>query len=74
MADAKDEKTPLEKLGIRIPDELDGLLGDPPLLEGEDPNLYWGLLCGDDHGPQAAKFSRLGLRPDMSKNFGRSSA
>ena len=53
--DAEDEKTPLEKLGIRIPDELEALFGDPPLLEGEDPNLYWGLLAGmiRDRNPQS---------------------
>jgi hypothetical protein len=53
--DLEDEKTPLEKLGIRIPDELDGLFGDPPLLEAEDPNLYWGLLAGmiRDRNPQS---------------------
>jgi hypothetical protein len=40
--DSEDDKTPL---GIKIPDELEGLFGDPPLLEGEDPNRYWGLLA-----------------------------
>src|SRR5579864_5487041 len=52
---AEDEKTSLEKLGIRIPDEFDGLFGDPPLLEAEDPNLYWGLLAGmiRDRDPQS---------------------
>jgi hypothetical protein len=43
--DIEDEKTPLEKMGIKIPDELEGLFGDPPLLEGEDPHRYWGLLA-----------------------------
>jgi hypothetical protein len=43
--DFEDDKTPLEQSGNRIPDELKGLFGDPPLLQGEDPNLYRGLLA-----------------------------
>jgi hypothetical protein len=52
--DSEDEKTPLEKMGIKIPKELEGLFGDPPLLEGEDPNVYWGLLAAmiKEHKPQ----------------------
>ena len=52
---AEDEKTVPGKLGIRILVELDGLFGDPPLLEGEDPNLYWGLLAGmiKDRNPES---------------------
>jgi hypothetical protein len=52
--DIEDEKTPLEKLGVKIPDELEGLFGDPPLLEGEDPDLYWRLLSAmiKDRKPQ----------------------
>jgi hypothetical protein len=53
--DFEDEKTPLEKMGIKIPRELEGLFDDPPLLEGEDPNLYWGLLAAmiKDRSPQS---------------------
>lgn len=29
---------------ITIPEDLKSLFYEPPLLEGEDPNLYWGLL------------------------------
>jgi hypothetical protein len=29
---------------IKIPEELKGLFCEPPLLEGENPYLYWGLL------------------------------
>ena len=36
--DIEDEKTPLEKMGIIIPEEFVGLFADPPLLEGEDPD------------------------------------
>jgi hypothetical protein len=43
--DIKDEKNPLEKFEIKTPDGLFGLLGDPPLLAGEDPDLYWSLLA-----------------------------
>jgi hypothetical protein len=53
--DLEDDKTPLEQLGILIPRELEGLFGDPPLLEGEDPDLYWGLLGAmiKDRQPQS---------------------
>jgi hypothetical protein len=52
--DIEDDKTPLEKLGIEIPNELEGLFGEPSLLDGEDPNLYWGLLAAmiKDRKPQ----------------------
>jgi len=53
--DIEDQKTPLEKMGIKIPDDLEGLFGDPPpLLKGEDPDLYWGLLAAmiKDRNPQ----------------------
>ena len=42
--DTEDDKNTLERLGIMISGELEGLLGDPPLLEGGDPDLYGGLL------------------------------
>lgn len=29
----------------KIPAQLRGLFCEPSLLEGEDPNLYWGLLA-----------------------------
>ena len=54
--DIEDQKTPLEKMGIIIPEEFEGLFGEPPpLLEGEDPNLYWGLLAAmiKDRKPQS---------------------
>jgi hypothetical protein len=53
--DIEVEKSPFRKLGIKIPDELEGLFGDPPLLEGEDPDLYWGLLAAliKDRKPQS---------------------
>ena len=52
--DFEDEKTPIEKMGIKIPDRLEGLFDDPPLLEGEDANLYWGLFGAmiKDRNPQ----------------------
>jgi hypothetical protein len=39
-----------------IPDQLKGLFCEPPLLEGEDPKLYWGLLAAlvNEHKPQSA--------------------
>ena len=52
--DFEDEKTPIEKMGIKIPDRFEGLFDDPPLLEGEDANLYWGLFGAmiKDRNPQ----------------------
>jgi hypothetical protein len=29
----------------KIPAQLKGLFSEPPFLEGEDPDLYWGLLA-----------------------------
>lgn len=43
--DFEEEKTPLQRMGINVPDDLQGLFDDPPLLDGEDPNLYWGLFA-----------------------------
>jgi hypothetical protein len=37
------EKNKFEK-SIKIPDEVMGLFGEPPLVEGEDPKGYWGLV------------------------------
>lgn len=41
--------------GSKIPEELRGLFGDPPLLAGEDPELYQSLLRAliKDHKPKA---------------------
>ena len=52
--DTEDEKTPLEKMGIIIPEEFVGLFADPPLLEGEDPTAYWDLVAAmiKDRKPQ----------------------
>jgi hypothetical protein len=52
--DFENEKTPLDMMGITIPNELEGLFAEPPLLEGEDPNLYWGLVSAmvKDRNPQ----------------------
>jgi hypothetical protein len=43
--DFENEKTPLDMMRITIPNELEGLFREPPLLEGENANLYWGLLA-----------------------------
>lgn len=39
------EELELEKLEFKIPDQLKGLFCEPPLLEGEDPELYWGMIA-----------------------------
>jgi len=41
--------------GIPFPEALKGLVDDPPLLEGEDPKLYWSLLAAvvEDEKPQS---------------------
>jgi hypothetical protein len=41
---------------IRIPAQLKGLFCEPPLLEGEDPEFYWGLLAAviDERRPETA--------------------
>jgi hypothetical protein len=40
----------------KIPAQLRGLFCEPPLLEGEDPDLYWGLLAAviDERNPVTA--------------------
>jgi hypothetical protein len=43
--DLEDEKTPLEKLGIKIPDELDGLFGDPPKIADEATTIILRVLA-----------------------------
>jgi hypothetical protein len=40
----KTEKTSIEIAKSKIPAQLRALFCEPPLLEGEDPNLYWGLV------------------------------
>jgi hypothetical protein len=63
--DSEDDKTPL---GIKIPDELEGLFGDPPLLEGEDPNRYWGLLAAMIREREPQSFSEwIYLHDTVSK-------
>jgi hypothetical protein len=39
---------------LKIPDQLAGIFGDPPLLQGEDPKLYQALLDAviDDRQPK----------------------
>jgi hypothetical protein len=52
-----------------IPDQLKGLFCEPPLLEGEDPKLYWGLLAAlvAEHKPLAkAKLMMRWLVPDQT--------
>jgi hypothetical protein len=41
-------------MGINFPEGLRGLIEDPPLLQGEDPKLYWNLLVAviDEEKPQ----------------------
>ena len=38
-------KPSIETAKSTIPAQLRGLFCEPPLLEGEDPDLYWGLLA-----------------------------
>jgi len=38
------EKNKSDKSDVKIPDELKGLFGEPPLVEGEDPKHYWRLF------------------------------
>ena len=38
-------KPAVETAKTKIPAQLRGLFCEPPLLEGEDPDLYWGLLA-----------------------------
>jgi hypothetical protein len=47
-------KPKFEAMGIKFPEELKGLIDEPPLLEGEDPKLYWSLLAAviDEEKPQ----------------------
>jgi hypothetical protein len=47
-------KAKFETMGIKFPEELKGLIDEPPLLEGEDPKLYWSLLAAviDEEKPQ----------------------
>jgi hypothetical protein len=42
------------KKSDEIPDQLESLFGEPPLLEGEDPGLYSRLRSAviDDHKPE----------------------
>ena len=51
--DIEDEQTPLENMGIKIPDEFGGG-GSEPLL---------GFVGGDDQRSQPAKFFGMDLRP-----------
>ena len=48
-------KADIETLRAKIPDQLKGLFCEPPLLEGEDPKLYWGLLAAivNEREPQS---------------------
>jgi len=39
------ETPDIETPAVKIPDELMGLFGNPPLLDGEDPKFYWDLLA-----------------------------
>ncbi|MCA6106971.1 hypothetical protein [Bradyrhizobium cenepequi] len=39
------QKPAIETAESKIPDQLKGLFCEPPFLEGEDPNLYRGLLA-----------------------------
>jgi len=47
-------KPKFETMGMKFPEELKGLIDEPPLLEGEDPKLYWSLLAAviDEEKPQ----------------------
>jgi hypothetical protein len=46
----------IERCKRKIPAGLCGLFSEPPLLEGEDPNLYWGSVEAviDERKPETA--------------------
>jgi len=48
------EENAIDKCKSKIPAGLWGLFSEPPLLEGEDPNLFWGLLAAviDERKPE----------------------
>ena len=50
----KVNKSKFEIIGIKLPEPLEGLIDDPPLLGDEDPELYWSLLAAviDEEKPQ----------------------
>jgi hypothetical protein len=53
----KETKKPaIETAKRKIPAQLRGLFCEPPLLEGEDPELYWGLVAAliDQRQPETA--------------------
>jgi hypothetical protein len=52
----KTQKTAIETAESKIPAQLRGLFCEPPLLEGEDPDRYWGLLAAviDERKPVTA--------------------
>ena len=48
------DKPKIEKNGIKFPDELKGLIEEPPLLEGENPEHFWSFFQAvvDEQKPQ----------------------
>jgi hypothetical protein len=52
----KTQKPTIETVQSKIPAQLRGLFCEPPLLEGEDPNLYWGLVAAviEERRPEIA--------------------
>jgi hypothetical protein len=48
------DKPKIEKNGVKFPDELKGLIEEPPLLEGEDPEHFWSFFQAlvDEQKPQ----------------------
>jgi hypothetical protein len=63
--DFEEEKSPLQRMGINVPDDLQGLFDDPPLLDGEDPNLYWGLFAAMIKERKPQSFSEWTYVHDM---------
>jgi hypothetical protein len=48
-------KSKFETTGIKLPEALRGLIDDPPLLDGEDPELYSSLVTAviEEEKPQS---------------------
>jgi hypothetical protein len=44
MATDKDDKPMIEKNGFKFPAALRGLIENPPLLDGENPEHFWRFL------------------------------
>jgi hypothetical protein len=49
-------KTSIDIVESKIPDQLKGLFCEPPLLEADDPEHYWGFVLAliDERSPETA--------------------